>query len=164
MPGSIRFVGTAEDLELAEALEALLQRVACSQADSDLESMAGRDMSLTQFRCLVTLAAEGEAIPIHQLAEQLHMSLPTAGRTIDRLVAQRLVIRREDPHDRRVRRVRVSAEGRRVVTGIDKARHEALLAFVRSLDPSDSARLQAALRPIVGPTSPQQTRLEGRHA
>ena len=157
-------VGTAEDLELADALEALLQRVLCSKADSDLDSMAEMDMSMTQFRCLVTLVLEGEAIPIHQLAERLQVTLPTAGRAIDRLVAEGLVIRREDPHDRRVRRIFPSAEGRQVVSGIDKARRDALLAFVGSLTPSDSSRLLAALLPIVDPTSTSQSRLKEQHA
>jgi MarR family 2-MHQ and catechol resistance regulon transcriptional repressor len=146
-------VGTAQDLELADALEALLHRVLCSKADSDLDSMAEMDMSMTQFRCLITLALEGEAIPIHQLAERVHMTLPTAGRAIDRLVAQGLVIRREDPQDRRVRRIFLSAEGRQVISGIDRARRESLLAFICSLSPSDSSRLLAALLPIVGPGS-----------
>src|SRR3981081_3537942 len=114
---SILGVGTAEDLELAAALDALLQRVLCSKADSDLDSMAEMDMSMTQFRCLVTLVLEGEAIPIHQLAERLQVTLPTAGRAIDRLVAEGLVIRREDPHDRRVRRILPSAEGQQGGSG-----------------------------------------------
>jgi MarR family 2-MHQ and catechol resistance regulon transcriptional repressor len=157
-------MGTAEDLEVAGALEAFLQRVFCSRADTDLDSMAGMDLSMTQFRCLVTLALEGDAIPIHQLAEQVHATLPTAGRAIDRLVAQGLVIRREDPHDRRVRRIFLSAEGRQVVSGIDKARRDDLLAFVCSLSPADRSRLLAALLPIVNPTSTSQSRVREQSA
>ena len=146
-------MSTPDEVVLADALEALLQRVVCSQAESDLHSMIESDLSMSQFRCLVTLARNGQAIPIHELAERLHLSLATAGRNIDRLVAQDLVIRREDPHDRRVRLVSLSAQGRQVVSGIDEARHNALLSFVRSLAPPDRSRLHAALLPIVGPTS-----------
>jgi len=149
-----------DDVELADSLEALLQRIVCSQAEWDLHSMVETDLSMSQFRCLVALARDGHAIPIHELAERLHLSLATAGRNIDRLVAQDLVIRREDPHDRRVRRVSLSTKGLQVISGIDGARRNALLAFVRSLAPSDRSRLHAALLPIISSTSIPMPRLE----
>lgn len=160
MDVSIAVVSTPDDVALADSLEALLQRVVCSQVESDLHAMVETDLSMSQFKCLVTLAPDSQAIPIHELAERLHLSLATAGRNIDRLVAQGLVIRREDPHDRRIRRVSLSAKGRRIISGIDEARRKALLAFVRSLAPSDRSRLQAALFPIVSPTSKPTPRLE----
>ncbi|MEJ3750237.1 MarR family transcriptional regulator [Actinomycetes bacterium KLBMP 9797] len=141
-----------EDVALADSLEALFQRIGCAQTDSDLHALLTADLSISQFKCLITLAREEHPIPIHDLAERLRLSLATAGRTIDRLVAQELVIRREDPDDRRVRRVSVSAKGRHLITGIDEAHRTALVAFVRSLAAADQARLQAALLPIIRPT------------
>jgi DNA-binding MarR family transcriptional regulator len=149
-----------DDVELADSLEALLQQVGCSQAESDLHSIVDTDLSMSQFRCLVALARDEQAIPIHELAERLHLSLATAGRNTDRLVVQELVIRREDPHDRRIRRISLSAKGRQVISGIDEARRNALLAFVRSLDPSDRTRLHAALLPIVNASSIPMPRQE----
>lgn len=103
----------ASELELVTALEAFLQRLACTKADSDLRSMVELDLSISQFRCLILLGQHAEALPINELADRLDLTLATAGRNVDRLVAHGLVERREDPQDRRVRLVSLSDTGRR---------------------------------------------------
>lgn len=147
-------------MALADSLEALFERIGCALAESDLHLMVETDLSMSQFKCLVALAGDGQPIPIHELAERLGLSFATAGRTVDRLVAQGLVIRREDPHDRRVRRVCASPKGLHIISGIDGARRKALLTFVESLSPSDRSALHAALGPIVHPISDPSPRLE----
>lgn len=142
-----------DETELADSLEAFLQHLLHSQTEADLHAMVELDLPISQFRCLIGLACEAEARPIHELADTLHMSVATAGRNIDRLVAQGLVSRREDPSDRRVRRVSLSDRGSQAVTGIDAARRTSLLNFARSLAPADRTRLHAALTPIVNPAA-----------
>jgi len=157
-------VADTDDAELADTLEAFLDRLVNCQTGSDLHAMVERDLPISQFRCLITLAQAEEALPIHELADRLHMSVATAGRNIDRLVAQDLVVRREDPHDRRVRRVSVSDDGRQIVTGIDTARRNSLRAFAKSLTSSQRTQLHAALRPIVDSATPTQCQLEDKNA
>jgi len=154
----------AKDVELADLLETVLLRVGCSHAESELHSMVELDLSVSQFRCLVALAGVERAIPIHELAELVHLTFATAGRAVDRLVVLDLVIRREHPHDRRVRLVCLSAKGRQVLSGIDEARRRGLLAFVRSLDPADRARLHAALAPIADRATTPSLHIEEVHA
>ncbi|SDS82077.1 MarR family winged helix-turn-helix transcriptional regulator [Jiangella sp. DSM 45060] len=146
----------ASELELATALEAFLQRLACTKADSDLRSMVELDLSISQFRCLILLGQHAGALPINELADRLDLTLATAGRNVDRLVAHGLVERREDPQDRRVRLVSLSGAGQAIMTEIDDARHNAVRAFARSLDPADRDRLAAALAPIVEPSAPSR--------
>ncbi|TDC49611.1 MarR family transcriptional regulator [Jiangella ureilytica] len=148
----------ASEDELVRSLEAFLRQVACSKADSDLRSMVELDLSISQFRCLITLGQHDTALPINELADLLDLTLATAGRNVDRLLAHGLVERREDPQDRRVRLVSLSEAGRTIMTEIDTHRRNALVGFARSLDPSDRDRLLAALAPIVEPSAP--TRLE----
>jgi DNA-binding MarR family transcriptional regulator len=152
---------TVDEVELADSVAVFCLRVACAQLESDLNSLVGADLSLSQLRCLVALAQDGHAMPIHALAQRLGLTLATAGRAIDRLVAHELVNRREDPDDRRVRRVSLSERGRQVMSGVDDARRNSLHAFVRSLAPDDAARLLAALRPIVGTPAHPHHLLEG---
>lgn len=147
---------SASELEFVTALEAFLRQVSCSKADSDLRSMVELDLSISQFRCLILLGQHPEALPINELADRLDLTLATAGRNVDRLVAHGLVERREDPQDRRVRLVSLSVAGRTIMTEIDEARHDAIRAFARSLDPSDRDRLAAALAPIVEPSAPSR--------
>lgn len=147
---------SASEVEFVNTLEAFLRQVACSKADSDLRSMVELDLSISQFRCLITLRQHETALPINELADLLDLTLATAGRNVDRLVAHGLVERREYPQDRRVRLVSLSEAGRKIMTEIDVTRHNALLAFARSLDPSDRDRLFAALAPIVEPSAPNR--------
>lgn len=146
----------ASEDEFVRSLEAFFRQVACSKADSDLRSMVELDLSISQFRCLITLGQHNAALPINELAELLDLTLATAGRNVDRLVAHGLVERREDPHDRRVRLVSLSEAGVRIMTEIDAHRRNALMAFARSLDPTDRDRLGAALAPIVESTAPSR--------
>jgi MarR family 2-MHQ and catechol resistance regulon transcriptional repressor len=150
---SIAVVRVPDDVELADSLEGLFQRIGCSQAESDLHSMVDAELSVLQFRCLLTLAQCGQPIPINELAERLGLTLATAGRNIDRLVAQDLVLRREDPNDRRVRRVSLAPRGIQMVTGLGESHRNGLLSFIRSLAAPDRARLHAALLPIISLTS-----------
>jgi DNA-binding MarR family transcriptional regulator len=161
---NIHFVWTVDEVALADSLEAVFQRLACARTESELNSLVDADLSISQLRCLVTLAQEGQALAIHTLAERLGMTVASMGRAVDRLVAQELVTRREAPDDRRVRQVALSAKGRQAVSGIDEARQRSLLTFVRSLDPADASRLLAALRPIVGAWSNEPQPLEGNRA
>ncbi|WP_116953262.1 MarR family winged helix-turn-helix transcriptional regulator [Jiangella endophytica] len=144
------------ELELVTALEAFLRQLSCTKADSDLRSMVELDLSISQFRCLILLRQHTEALPINELADRLDLTLATAGRNVDRLVAHGLVERREDPQDRRVRLVSLSDAGRTIMTEIDEARHNAVRTFARSLDPTDRDRLTAALAPIVEPSAPSR--------
>lgn len=144
----------ASESDLVRALEAFLRQLSCTKTDSDLRSMVEHDLSISQFRCLILLGRHADdALPINELADRLDLTLATAGRNVDRLVAHGLVERREDPDDRRVRLVSLSDTGRTIMTEIDEARHTAVRAFARSLDPTDRDRLAAALAPIVEPSA-----------
>jgi DNA-binding MarR family transcriptional regulator len=150
------FVWTSDEVELADALETVVLRMMCGQGEAGLDALATAELSVTQLRCLFALAAGTGEIPIHTLAERVCLTLATAGRAVDRLLALGLVTRREDPGDRRVRRVALSAAGRQLITGLDSSRRKALLAFGRSLSAPHAEHLLAALRPIARTTLPEE--------
>jgi DNA-binding MarR family transcriptional regulator len=68
------------------------------------------------------------------LASAMHVGLATVTGIVDRLVAAGLVDRREDPRDRRIRRVRLTGTGRATIDGIVNAGQESLLALLEHLD------------------------------
>jgi DNA-binding MarR family transcriptional regulator len=122
-------------------------------------SLADLELSLTQVKVLHMIedAEEGE-LSIGQVAESVGLSLPAASRSVDGLLTRGFVERREDPHDRRARRVRILPAG----TAITRALHEARLtvceAFVAGLAPEDADRLQAALTPILADPAMRRSR------
>jgi DNA-binding MarR family transcriptional regulator len=68
------------------------------------------NLTMPQLKVLVTLESLG-ATPGQELARRTGAALPTLTGIVDRLVAAGLVQRREDPRDRRVRLVELTAKG-----------------------------------------------------
>jgi DNA-binding MarR family transcriptional regulator len=105
------------------------------------------DLSFPQFKAL-SAATEG-APTVKELAERLGLSLPGASRAVDHLVRRGLLDRREDPNDRRCKRVSVTAAGRDLVHRLDDARLAALVTFAQDMDPAHREALHAAVAPIL---------------
>jgi DNA-binding MarR family transcriptional regulator len=84
------------------------------------DPMLTAHLTMPQFRVLLVLALRGAAA-VHDLAEMMGVSLATITGIVDRLSAAELVTRREDPRDRRVRRIELTPSGQALVDGIAAA-------------------------------------------
>jgi DNA-binding MarR family transcriptional regulator len=143
----VHAIATASDAALlAERLAAFYAHAmrAGSRLIGEFERL---DLSFTQFKAL-SVAAVGEPT-VKELAEHLGLSLPGASRAVDHLVRRGLIDRREDPDDRRCKRLSVTGAGRELVHRLDDARREALESFAADLAPAQRERLLAALTPIL---------------
>jgi DNA-binding MarR family transcriptional regulator len=103
------------------------------------------DLTMTQMKTLSMLDDCVEEVSVKELSERLGLSLPATSRTVDGLLRRGLLSRHEDAEDRRVKRVRISADGRKVVNRIVTARLQGLEAFATSLTDDQRAALMAAL-------------------
>ena len=75
-----------------------------------LPEISELDLSLTQLKGLSVLDEHAEeALSVKALSERLGLSLAATSRSVDGLVKRKLIERDEDPDDRRVRRVRLTA-------------------------------------------------------
>jgi len=101
------------------------------------------NLTMPQFRLLLVLALRGGAAS-HDLAESMGVSLATITGIVDRLAAQDLVTRREDPRDRRVRRVELTAAGRGLVDDIAAAGTASQRRLLGRLSLDDLAILERA--------------------
>jgi DNA-binding MarR family transcriptional regulator len=115
------------------------------------------DLAMTQVKSLFILnacSAEPSVNPelsVNQLAERIGLSLPAASRTIEGLLKRGLVERREDQHDRRIKRVRITDAGHAAVTQIAEARLHGLEAFAETLTDEQRHDLHTALTAIFAP-------------
>jgi DNA-binding MarR family transcriptional regulator len=131
------FAGVAEILGTLHALETRLEAA--------LEPMG---LSLAKFKALHQLVAAGESLPLRTLAEQCACVRSNITQLVDRLEAEKLVIRADDPQDRRSIRAELTAEGRarykagsralqavenELLGGLPKAQREMLFQMLRSL-------------------------------
>jgi DNA-binding MarR family transcriptional regulator len=115
-----------------------------------LPEISELDLSLTQLKGLSVLDEHvEEALSVKALSERLGLSLAATSRSVDGLVKRKLIERDEDPDDRRVRRVRLTARGRRIVERLVEIRIAALERLVESFDDDQREKLADALDSII---------------
>ena len=147
--------------DVSVLLEDFLVRLMTFSESESMGRFADMDLSLAQVRILFTLAGNAEPVPINEVAQALGLSLATTGRNLDSLVNEGLVDRQEDPRDRRVKRVALSAEGEAVLARHLDCRRDALRSFTDRLTRSERQGLKTALEPILAGNSLRRTK-QGR--
>jgi DNA-binding MarR family transcriptional regulator len=107
--------------------------------------MAGFDLTFSQLRMLWILDHAGSDLAVNELAEQVSLSLPAAGRAVDGMVRIGLLTRREDEVDRRIKRIGLAEPGRETLEKIGRARGQSADRFVEALSKEEQAALAGAL-------------------
>lgn len=129
-----------------EAVEAVLtaSRALIAVAVRSLSAVA-EDITIAQYRTLVVLASRGPQ-KLADLAEQLGVTPPTVGRMCDRLARRGLVLRHRAHDDRRVVRISLTKDGRRIVDDATQRRRVFLARIVAAMPPERRQEAAAALR------------------
>jgi DNA-binding MarR family transcriptional regulator len=113
---------------------------------TELEALG---LGLAQLKTLDALDGWPGEPTVKDLAERLGLSLPGMSRNVDDLQRRGLLERREDEHDRRMKRLRLTAEGRAVLETVNSARLAGLEAFTTKLPADQRDALAAALAPVL---------------
>lgn len=106
-------------------------------------------IGLTDMKLLHHLAAETQPLTVKEVAELMGLSLPGASRAADALLKRGWLTRQEDEHDRRMKRVAITAGGRDVLRRVEEARMAGLENVIADIPAADLDRLSAAIRPIL---------------
>jgi DNA-binding MarR family transcriptional regulator len=130
---------------LASELLELWHHLMRGSSDRMYALIAELDISITHMKTLHVLADGGSEVSVKELSDRLGLSLPGASRIVDALLRRGWLERREDPDDRRMKRVRITAEGRTVLDRIEAARLAGLEDYAASLSPEQRTRLSSAL-------------------
>ncbi len=132
--------GTRAEVELAARLRILVMRLS-----RRLRQEAGSEATASQLSALATIDRLGP-LTLKDVAGHEGVRPPTMTRIVARLEEDGLVSREVDSADRRVARVAVTAEGRRVLQR-SRTRKAAFLARqLRSFEPREKATLEEAMR------------------
>jgi len=105
-------------------------------------------VSLLGFQVLALLAIY-EAIPMGRLADELDVALPNATGIVNRMEERGLVIRRDDPSDRRLVLAELTAAGRRLIGDMESERQERMRRLFGQLDASQQDRLLQSVKDLV---------------
>ena len=102
--------GSEQD-ELISCLEHVQDSFERRALSSMAEPLISTPLTMQQLKVLTMIAIDPEKATGHELAAQLKVSVAAMSGLVDRLVEHGMVSREEDPSDRRVRRLSVTAEG-----------------------------------------------------
>jgi DNA-binding MarR family transcriptional regulator len=116
--------------------------------DTPFQLAADLDLSTSQLRLLFILHHRGES-SLHELQQAVGLSVAATGRAVDALVRDDLASRREDPSDRRVKRIALTEHGSDVVQRFAAGRRSGFVEVVSTLTDDERAALSAALAPIL---------------
>jgi DNA-binding MarR family transcriptional regulator len=135
--------------ELAREMLDLVGHLMRTSTPDFFRALSEHELTLTQVKMLHQLDRPDCDLPLTELAATLSLSLPAVSRAIDALQERGYVERREDEHDRRMRRVRITAAGRRVLKRLMEIRLNMLERFAATLSDDERRDLAAALAPVV---------------
>lgn len=126
-----------------------LMRVASSdRVHAARQRATGVDLSQTELRFLAVVDETGPS-PVTELGAVLHLSQPTASRTLRRLEDEGLVRRRVDAADGRVARYGITPDGRRLRTRFEAYMAEQLDGALETMSAERRTELAALLEELV---------------
>ncbi len=109
-----------------------------------LRAFVDFDYSLPQLATLLLLDEEGE-LTVKQVAEILGRSISATSRLLDQLVERGMVSRREDEHDRRLKRIAITEQGRMLIATLEQRRADAQLAVMEYYSAEEQGVINRAM-------------------
>lgn len=103
------------------------------------------DLSVAQAATLFYVEHEDD-VTVHEVAAAIHRSLSATSRVVDGLVRLDLLDRREDPRDRRAKRVRLGRKAARTFERIERRRRERVARFLALLSVAERRQLEGILQ------------------
>jgi DNA-binding MarR family transcriptional regulator len=134
----VRDVSKAQLVERVVLAQQQLQRHIASNHSNPLLEV---NLTMQQLKVLLMLCLGGARSSL-ELTRGLGVGPATVTGLVDRLAAQGLVARREDPQDRRVRLVEPTESGRALVARLEAAGTEHLRGLLETLEAEDLLALE----------------------
>lgn len=151
-PAQVATPPASADQETAARLIALIRHLFLYDRGEQLRVIDESGLSMTQCKVLLELGGQGHAAQAWQvgdLAERFGVSLPSMSRAVDGLVRSELATRVEDPDDRRVRRVEITAKGKELVETLITVRKAGIESFAATLTAAQRRKLDAAVEALM---------------
>lgn len=139
---------TGTHAELGRLLSELTALINRRSAGDTLALMNEAGLTMGQMVTLFILEMAGEH-SVGALASKVHLSPAAASHMIEQLVRGKLVVRTEDPADRRAKRVAITERGRVFIHELDTERRREMAEVVSRLKPQTANRLVEAVRVAV---------------
>ena len=102
-------------------------------------------VDIVRLRILVVIGSH-DIVRVSDIASATGISISKASRTCDRMAIDGLIVRTDDPHDRRNLRLSLTPAGRRILAKVAQTRRDAIRPALSAMQPTDRAELITVLR------------------
>lgn len=123
-----------------EQVKDLVSQISLPLIADVIEALQGYDMSMSRFAVLCLLN-DNEGITITAVAISLRLSVGSASQLIDRLEADRLLLRLDDENDRRIRRIYLTDQGTLLIAQMKKIRFTRITTLLNNMSPQIFAQV-----------------------
>jgi len=105
-------------------------------------------LSMSQIGALFRVFHKGNSA-VSDIGEELGITIAAASQMLERLVQQGLILRSEDPCDRRMKQIVLTDKGRQVLQGIICARQSWFVNLASTLSDSEKGQIVTALNILI---------------
>lgn len=86
---------------------------------------------------------------VSDIGDELGVTSAAASQMLERLVQQNLILRTEDPHDRRVKQIVLTEKGQQTLGEVVRARQSWLVYLAATLSPNEKEQVALALNILI---------------
>ena len=106
------------------------------------------ELTLAQLHCVIAINDTSPSMA--EIANELELSMPTITVTIDKLVKLNYVVRKTDPSDRRVVRVALTKQGKKIRQKMRDQKAEIIKSAISKLSVSDRKKTREVMVSLLG--------------
>ena len=113
------------------------------------------DMTLSQCNALIEVGRAG-VLSVNQLADRLNLDKSTASRVSDKLVLDDLLLRQDDPNDRRYVVLQLTDRGTKTYTNLENRMTAYFEEVMADVDPSEREAMLKGLQTLAAALNSNQ--------
>ena len=134
---------TTQASTLRELLRTLIRKLGVLERSEALCC----DMTLGQCNALIEVGRAG-VLSVNQLADKLNLDKSTISRVSDKLVLDGLLLRQEDPNDRRYVVLKLTKQGMQSYTNLEQRMNAYFEQVMAGVDPAERAAMLRGLQTL----------------
>lgn len=105
------------------------------------------DISLPEI-CILEQLSSNEEPTMSELGRSISADLSTLTRMVDKLVEKEFVVRKSDPEDRRMVRVAITVEGRKIISRFEEQRRKKIESMLREMTSEERSNLLSIFKTL----------------
>ncbi len=134
--------------EIIDELDQLIQLISKTFHSSGASYLSGMDITMQQFIVLKLVAEKGSP-RMTDLAEELGVTLGNMTTMAERLLKHGYIVRKDDPDDRRIVRIGLTAGGKELLARAAERKRKTMEMIISKISPEDRASLRQIMEKLI---------------